>query len=275
MPEPLAPAPSSVRAATSRATAGYGLSWPVRCGLIVGFLALIVVAYAMGWHRQFTLENLVRHRAIIDSFIAHHHASALVLFVGIYVAVVSLSIPVALLLSVSAGILFGPVLGPLASIVGATAGATVVFVLAKTAVGESLVRRAGSLAQKLADGFRANAFSYLLFLRLAPVFPFWLVNLAPALFGIPLGTFLAATALGVTPAAFAFGFAGAGLDSVIAAQEASYRDCLASSRGDCHLDFDVRDAVTPELLIALGALALLALIPIAVKRWCGAKPEGF
>jgi uncharacterized membrane protein YdjX (TVP38/TMEM64 family) len=271
MPDPLAPPPSPARAAGSRAETGGGLSWPARCGLVAAFLALIALAYAMGWHRQFTLENLVRHRAAIDGFIGHHYAGALALFVGVYIAVVSLSIPVALLLSVSAGILFGPVAGPLVSIIGATAGAAVVFLLAKTAIGEGLVRRAGPLAQKLADGFRANAFSYLLFLRLAPVFPFWLVNLAPALFGIPLGTFLAATALGVTPAAFAFGFAGAGLDSVIAAQEAAYRDCLAFGHGDCHLDFDVRDAVTPELLIALGALALLALVPIAVKRWSSAK----
>jgi uncharacterized membrane protein YdjX (TVP38/TMEM64 family) len=270
MPEPSAAAKPTIRASGPDTTPN-GLSWPVRIGLIAGLLALIAVTYAMGWHRQLTLENLVRHRVVIDGFIGHHYVGALVMFAGIYVAVVSLSIPVALLLSVSAGILFGPVVGPLASIVGATVGAAVVFLLAKTAIGESLVRRAGPLAQKLADGFRANAFSYLLFLRLAPVFPFWLVNLAPALFGIPLGTFLAATALGVTPAAFAFGFAGAGFDSVIAAQEAVYQDCLASGRSDCHLDFNVRDAVTPELLIALGALAILALIPIALKRWRGAR----
>ena len=221
----------------------------------------------MGWHRQLSLETLVRHRAVIDGFIHAHYAGALAIFVGIYIAVVSLSIPVALLLSISSGILFGPVAGPLASIAGATTGGAIVFLIAKTALGDHLIRRAGPLAAKLADGFRADAFSYLLFLRLAPVFPFWLVNLAPALFGVRLRTFVGATVIGVAPAAFAFGFVGSGLDSVIAAQETAYNACLQAGQAGCRLNFDIRDAVTPQLLAALGALAVVALIPVAVKRW--------
>ena len=242
-------------------------AWPLRLGVVAGLLALIAIAYAGGWHRQLSLETLVRHRAIIDGFLAAHYFGALAIFAGIYIATVSLSIPAALFLTITSGILFGPVIGPLASLIGSTTGAAIVFMAAKTALGESLVRRAGPAAAKLADGFRADAFSYLLFLRLSPIFPFWLVNLAPALFGVRLTTFVAATLLGAAPAAFAFGFVGAGLDSVIAAQAAAYRECLAAGRAGCRLDFELRDAVTPQLLAAFAALAVVALIPVVVKRW--------
>ena len=150
---------------------------------------------------------------------------------------VALSVPVGFYLTVIGGILFGAVLGGLAALVGATIGAICIFLIARSAMGEHLVRRAGPLAEKLAQGFRADAFSYLLFLRLVPIFPFWLVNLVPALCGVSVATFAAATALGIIPATFAFAFVGAGLDSVIAAQQAAYRACVAAGRTDCRLEF--------------------------------------
>jgi uncharacterized membrane protein YdjX (TVP38/TMEM64 family) len=156
--------------------------------------------------------------------------------------------------------------GGLATVVSATAGATIIFLVARSACGETLVRRAGPLAAKLADGFRADAFSYLLFLRLVPAFPFFLVNLAPALVGVKLSTFVIATAIGIVPATFAFAFLGSGLDSVIAAQEVTYRACLASGRGDCTLHFDIGMIATPRLLAALATLGAIALIPVIVKR---------
>jgi uncharacterized membrane protein YdjX (TVP38/TMEM64 family) len=246
-------------------------AWPLRFAIVAAFIGLIVLAYASGLHRQLSLDMLVRHRAAIDAFIAAHYLAALAIYVGVYVVSVSLSIPAALLLTIAGGILFGPVVGPLAAIAGSSGGATVVFLIAKTALGESLVKRAGPFAEKFADGFRADAFSYLLFLRLVPIFPFWLVNLAPALFGIGAKTFIVATVIGVAPAAFAYGFVGAGLDSVIAAQEAAFKACLATGASDCRLNFDLRDAVTPQLLAALAALGLVALIPVAVRRWRGRK----
>jgi uncharacterized membrane protein YdjX (TVP38/TMEM64 family) len=122
------------------------------------------------------------------------------------------------------------------------------------------------LAGKLAQGFRADAFSYLLFLRLVPVFPFWLINLVPALCGVRLATFVAATALGIIPGTFAIAFVGAGLDSVIVAQEAAYRFCLAGGRSDCRLQFHMNAVLTPQFLTALAALGVLALVPVAVKH---------
>jgi uncharacterized membrane protein YdjX (TVP38/TMEM64 family) len=157
--------------------------------------------------------------------------------------------------------------GGSAAVIGATIGATLIFLVARTALGEPLLRRAGPRAVKLAQGFRDDAFSYLLFLRLVPAFPFFLVNLAPAFAGVRLAPFVAATALGVIPACFVYSFAGTGLDSVIAAQSNAYSECLTTGRSDCRLAFDAMDILTPQLLGALVALGLLALVPVVVRRW--------
>lgn len=233
--------------------------------IVVIVLAMAAV-FATGAHRHISLETLVRHRMAIEAFISGHFLTAFAAFIGIYVVVVALSIPGSLILSISGGILFGTLVGGLANLVGATTGATIVFLIAKSACGESLARRAGPLARKIADGFCANAFSYLLFLRLIPAFPFFLVNLAPALVGVKLSTFVGATALGILPGTFAFAFLGSGLDSVIAAQEVAYRACLASGRTDCAVNFDLGMIVTPQLITALVALGVFALVPVVVKR---------
>ena len=157
-------------------------------------LLAMVVVFASGAHRHLSLETLVRHRMAIDAFMDHHMVAALGAFVTIYIVVVSLSIPGALFLTITSGILFGTLIGGAASVIGATTGATVVFLVARSACGENLVRRAGPLACKLAAGFRADAFNYLLFLRFVPAFPFFLVNLVPAIAGVKLRTFVAATA---------------------------------------------------------------------------------
>ena len=224
------------------------------------------VVIAMGWQHQLSFETLARHHEALRAFIATHEVSAVAAYIALYIVAVALSIPVGVYLTVTGGILFGAVLGGAAAAVGATIGAICIFLIAKSAIGEYFVRRAGRLAEKVAQGFRADAFNYLLFLRLVPIFPFWLVNLVPALCGVPLATFVAATALGVIPATFAFAFVGAGLDSVIAAQQAAYQSCLAAARPNCRLEFHMKAALTPELLGALVALGVLALIPVVVKR---------
>jgi uncharacterized membrane protein YdjX (TVP38/TMEM64 family) len=222
---------------------------------------------AVGWHRQLSFETLARHYEALRDLIATHEVAVVAGYVALYIAAVALSLPVGFYLTVVGGILFGAILGSAAALVGATTGAVLIFLLARSAVPEHLVRRAGPLAQKLAHGFRADAFSYLLFLRLLPIFPFWLVNLVAALCGVRLVTFAAATVLGIIPATFAFAFVGAGLASVIAAQQTAYHSCLAAGRDDCHLTFRLHAAFTPELLAALVALAVLALMPIVLKRW--------
>ncbi len=233
--------------------------WPLA---VIAFLAAAI--YGAGLHREVSFETLVRHHAAIDGFVAAHKGAAVAAFVGLYIAVAALSIPAGAVLTTIGGFLFGAVTGALAAVLGATIGATIIFLVAKSAVGEHLVRRAGPRAAKFADGFRANAFTYMLFLRLVP-FPFWLINLAPALFGVPLTTFVAATAIGIVPATFAFAMFGAGLDSAVAAQEAAYQACLAAGRSDCRVVFEPRLLLTPQLLAALAVLAIVGLIPLVAK----------
>jgi uncharacterized membrane protein YdjX (TVP38/TMEM64 family) len=187
----------------------------------------------------------------------------------LYVVVVALSVPGAVFLTVFGGFLFGWFMGGVATVIAATVGAVVVFLVARTSVGDALVARAGPRLKCLAEGFRDDAFSYLLFLRLVPVFPFWLVNLAPAFVGVPLRTFAVATALGIIPGTFAFAFAGAGLDSVIMGQKAAQQACTAAGGTDCFVNIDLHALVTSKLLVALVVLGLVSLIPVIVRRRYG------
>jgi uncharacterized membrane protein YdjX (TVP38/TMEM64 family) len=238
--------------------------------LVVAIVAMVIVA--MGWHRQLSFEALVRHRSEVEGFVTAHRFAALLLFAGVYVVAVTLSLPGALFLTITGGLLFGTVVGGLTAIVAATMGATLLFLIARSAIGGWLVRRAGALAAALADGFRRDAFHYLLFLRLVPVFPFWIVNLVAALCGVHLGPFVLATAMGVIPGTFAFAFLGASLDSAVAAQASELRRCLAAGHAECPVKIDIMSFLNGELITAFVILGIVALIPVVVRR-CKPMPE--
>ena len=221
-----------------------------------------------------SLETLVGHRSAIAAFVERHGLIAVAAFVGLYIAVVAMSLPGGTILTVAGGIVFGTLIGGSAAIVGATIGATILFLIARTAFGESPHTARGSASLRDWPTVSAqDAFNYLLFLRLVPIFPFWLVNLAPAIFGVDLASFVAATFIGVIPATFTYAFVGAGLDSAIAAQEAAYNACMAAGRGGCRLDFDLGAALTFKLCAAFAALGVIALVPIAVKRLRGRRKD--
>jgi uncharacterized membrane protein YdjX (TVP38/TMEM64 family) len=245
---------------------------PARRGLrqvvppaIVAIIAIIAIA--MGWHRELSLETLIRHRAVIEGFISAHWIAALATYFLLYIVVTAISIPGGAILTISGGILFGTLLGGVLAVFSATIGATIVFLIATSAIGEFLTRRAGGLTRMAMQGFRQDAFTYLLFLRLVPLFPFWLVNIVPALCGVRLATYVSATAIGIVPGTFAFAFFGAGLDSAMAAEEVAFKACIAAGQAACSLHFDLRAAATPQLLIGLVALGIIALAPVAVKRF--------
>jgi uncharacterized membrane protein YdjX (TVP38/TMEM64 family) len=248
---------------TDRSAARFRPARLVPLGLI---MLLSVVVIAVGWYTDLSPVTLLERRAAIDRLVAEHRIVALAAFMGIYALAVALSLPGAVLLTICGGIVFGGFFGGLAALVGATIGATVVFLVARTALGDCLTRRAGCRTEKLAAGFCADAFNYLLFLRLVPLFPFWLVNLVPAMCGVRLATFVAATALGIIPGTFAFAYFGAGLDSAVTAEMAAYRACAAAGRTDCRLALDPGAALTPEFIAGLVALGVLALLPVAIKR---------
>jgi uncharacterized membrane protein YdjX (TVP38/TMEM64 family) len=227
----------------------------------------MVTVFATGAHRLLSLETIVAYRDRLQELVAHYGPLSVVAYSVTYVTAVALSVPGAVFLTVLGGFLFGWLFGGMVAALSATLGAICVFLIARTSIGDILIRKAGPRLSRLADGFRRDAFAYLLFLRLLPVMPFWLTNLAPALFGVRPQTFALATMIGVLPATFTFAVAGDGLDSVIAAQKAAFKACKASGRTDCSFDLDLSTILTPQILVAFAALGVLALVPILVKRW--------
>ena len=249
-------------------------STPSRVGrwLPLAVIALLMaLTFAMGWHKLLTFKTIGLNYEALKAFIAQNLAAAVALYVLAYIAVVTLSLPGGLVMTLTGGLLFGWKIGAPAAIVGATIGATLIFLVARSSFGESLAARAGPWIGKLRDGFKENALSYLLFLRLVPAFPFFVVNLAPALLGVPLATYVLGTFLGIIPATTAFSIAGSGLGSVVEAQNAAYNACVARTPGGgdagCPYSIDTSKLVTTELILAFAALGVVALIPIALKKW--------
>jgi uncharacterized membrane protein YdjX (TVP38/TMEM64 family) len=238
---------------------------------LIVIVALMALAFAMGWHHYLTFKTIGTNYQDLQDFIAANLVAALLIYVLIYATVVALSLPGGLVMTVTGGLLFGWLAGGLATLVGATAGATLIFLIAKSSLGEAFAAKAGPWLGRLREGFKDNALSYLLFLRLVPIFPFWLVNLAPALLGVPLGTYVIGTAIGIIPGTFAFSVAGSGLGSVVEAQNQIYDACLARGGPDpeasCPYTIDTSALVTPQLLVAFALLGVVALIPVVYKRW--------
>ena len=232
--------------------------------------AITALVLSQGWHKYLSLEEIARHHDILTSYINENLILSILAYSALYIVVIALSLPGGSPLTLAGGLLFGwQIAGP-TTIVAATIGATIIFLIAKTALGEPLAAKAGPWLAKLRDGFKENALSYLLFLRLVPAFPFWLVNLAPALLGVPLKTYVFGTFFGIIPGTMAFSFLGSGLGSVIEAQKKSYADCLAAqARGgsDCAFTIDTSALVTTELLLAFAALGVVALIPVLIKKF--------
>jgi uncharacterized membrane protein YdjX (TVP38/TMEM64 family) len=230
----------------------------------------IVAVFASGLHRELTLENIVALRDQFQSFITSHKLGAVLAYIAVYVAAVAVSVPGSGLLTIAGGLLFGWFVGGLAAIVAANAGATLVFLIARSAFGATLAAKAGSVVAQCREGFQANAMNYLLFLRLIPVFPFFLINLAAAVLNVPLRTYVIATAIGILPASLTLASVGAGLDSVVVAAKAEYAACIAAKgAAACHLSINAGSLLTTEIKIAFALLGLLALLPVAYRRWSG------
>ncbi len=238
-----------------------------RYGPLAGLALAMAAALALGLPEALSFDRLVDQREALRGWVDSHQVGAMLGYALLYVAVVALSLPGGLVLTIAGGFLFGWLAGGLLALGCATTGAMLVFRIARSAAGDMLAAKAGPRMAALASELKRDAAAYLLFLRLVPVFPFWLVNLAPALVGVRAGTFLWTTALGILPGTFAFALAGAGLDAAVAAQDAAHAACLAGGRGDCVRQFNARALLAPEILAAFVAMGLLALLPIAAKRW--------
>jgi uncharacterized membrane protein YdjX (TVP38/TMEM64 family) len=213
-------------------------------------VGLIFAIHASGLPAWLSLETLRTHRQEIVNFVSGNYAVSAMGYIAVYALAVALSLPSALLLTLTGGFLFGAAAGTVFTVTGATAGATLLFVFARTMMGDNALAHFGKTGAKLACAIKANAWSYLLVLRLLPLFPFFLVNVIPAFAGVRLGTFVITTFLGIIPATIVFSLSGAGLGEVL----------------DQGNGISINTILTPEIMAALGGLALLAMAAIPLKR---------
>ncbi len=228
-----------------------GLSRARRIVLLTVFVGGFVSFFAFDLHTYATFDTLKQNREWLLAQVAEYGIVTALAFVAAYAAAVAFSVPVAAIVSVTGGFLFGLWFGTLWNVIGATIGAILLFLAARSVFADILHEKAGPWLKKLEAGFKANAFSYLLFLRLVPVFPFFAVNLAPAFLGVRLGTFAVTTFVGIIPGAIVYSLFGAGLGAIF-------------DRGE---EFRVSQAVTPEIIAGLAGLAVLSLLPVTVKMW--------
>lgn len=243
-------------------------------GALKRWLPLIVLAgvmavvLGMGWHKALTFENLALRRDGLRTFVANHQLLAMLTFMGVYIASVVLSLPGAGILTITGGVLFGAWLGAPMTVIAATTGATILFLIAKSSLGAALQESAGPWLDKLRQGFEKEGLRYMLFLRLMPIFPFFIVNLAPALLGVPLRIFVIGTLFGIIPATFAFSYLGATLDQILVDAKAAYDVCIAA-KGAAHCKLTIELGMLPirQILVALTLLGLVALMPTVLKKW--------
>lgn len=241
----------------SESEVGQKAGW-LRRLLPVGILiALLVAFFALGLDRYVSFDSLKANRDALQEFVARNLVLAALIYMLGYAVMTAASLPVATLVTLMGGFLFGAVGGTALTVVGATLGATAVFLAARTAFGDALRVKARPYIGRMEEGFRRNQASYMLFLRLMPVFPFFVVNIVPAFLGVRTRTYIVTTFLGIIPGTAVYNVVGAGLGAIF-------------DRGD---DFTVSSVVTPEIVIGLAGLAILSLAPVLFRRLKGGDPS--
>ncbi|MEM9013762.1 MAG: TVP38/TMEM64 family protein [Pseudomonadota bacterium] len=221
---------------------------------IVVIIIALTAFLALDLGRFFTLDALRENRQILQEWVATRPALAMGAFFLVYASAVAISAPGASIMTVFGGFMFGLFPGVPLVVAAATTGALVIYAVAKSAFGDTLLKnaKAGGFAERMEAGFRENELSYMLLLRLTPVFPFWAVNIASGLLGVSFRNFLIGTFFGIIPGSFVYASignaAGAAFD---AGQDVTLSGIL----------------LKPTTLLPMIGLALLALLPIILKRF--------
>lgn len=211
--------------------------------IIVG--TAIIIFWLSGLSSYVSLEQFHAHKYDLRDYVSARPWQSIMIYAVIYITITTLSLPIASLLTLIGGFLFGVVTGTILVTVSATIGATILFLIAKSSLGKTLRDKAGKLYHRVDEDMRDNAFSYLLTLRLIPLFPFFLVNILPALFDIKPRTYVAATFLGIIPGTAIYVNAGRQLGEIESLSELKSNDTL----------------------LAIGLLALIILLPTFYKKF--------
>jgi uncharacterized membrane protein YdjX (TVP38/TMEM64 family) len=204
----------------------------------------VVAFFALGGQRWLNFETVKTHRQFLLDFTHRHYLPMLAATAVVYTLATALSFPGGLAMSLTVGLLFGRWVGTGIVVVSASLGATLAFLSARYLFADSVRRRMGPRLTRLTRGFHEDAFNYLLFVRLVPVFPFWLMNLVPAFTPVSTRTFFVGTAVGILPGSFVFCYVGESLGRIES----------------------TRELVSADVLLSLTLLGVLSLVPIAWKK---------
>lgn len=213
-------------------------------------IGLTTAIFFSNWSMYFTFDMLKQHDQDLMAFVHKHPFMTPLLFIGFYTLSTTLSLPIGIFLGILSGFLFPQPWCTVYVLIAATLGATFVLLIARLAIGDFLIKKAGPFIKRLEEGFKEGAVSYMLFLRLVPIFPFWLVNLVPAFLKIPLKTYIWTTAVGIAPAVFVNAQVGRGLEAILMQGES----------------FTLSSLFNMKIKIALIALGVVALIPVILKK---------
>ncbi len=225
-------------------------SSPAKFLVIVLMVLAVGSVFVFGLDDFLSFEMLKTHRQTALDWYAQNHILAVLVFIVGYGVTVALSVPGAVWLSLAGGFLFGTVPATLYVVLAATLGALGIFLIARYVLFDFCHEKMGDTGKKMEKGFQDNALSYLLVLRLIPIFPFWLVNLVPALLGVPARTFVIGTFFGIIPGTAVFCSIGSGLGAII-------------DKGEMP---DLNIIFQPQIFGPLLGLGALALLPVAYKR---------
>jgi uncharacterized membrane protein YdjX (TVP38/TMEM64 family) len=211
---------------------------------LVVIISLLILAWILDITSFINLESLKLQRENFIDHVTRYPILSAAGFIAIYILSVAISLPIATLLTLLGGFLFGRWLGTLLIVISATIGATILFLAARRAIGNSLREKAGPLYKKIEPNMRHNAIGYLLFMRLVPLFPFFMVNIVPALFNIRLFPYIVTTFVGIIPGTFVYANVGRELGTIET----------------------LTDLASVETLIAFSLLGVFALIPTIYKQ---------
>jgi len=227
------------------------------------FAPLIVIALALTAFFVFdgpsyvNLESLKENRAYLSGLVADNFVLMFLAFIALYALLVGISFPGAGFLSIFGGFLFGTMTGAFGIVIGATIGACIIFTVVKTALGESMAQKMGPYMAKFEEGLKKNELSYLFILRLVPIFPFFVVNVVPALFDVKFRNYFISTLLGIIPGAIVYASIGDGAAAIF------------EQGGDLKLSGVMTE---PRVLFPIIGLIILSLIPVAYNKFKAQSP---
>tara|TARA_A200000113_G_scaffold198990_1_gene191404 strand:- start:483 stop:1172 length:690 start_codon:yes stop_codon:yes gene_type:complete len=206
----------------------------------------LIAAFYFDFDKYVDFQFLQTHQGIVKGFITDMPVQAALLYMSLYAVSTAFSLPFGTIMTISGGWLFGVLIGGILTVIGATIGACTLFLAARYAFREAMVARAGARLQQFEAGFKRHSTSYLLAMRLIPVFPFFLVNFLPALIGVRLRTYALTTLVGIMPGTFVYAGLGNGLSYVLSADEPLNTSVIFS----------------PSVFLPLCGLGFLSLLPV-------------